>query len=216
MNLLIMGPAGSGKGTMSRKIAKYFGITHVATGDMFRDAIAKQTPVGKEAKDYIDQGKFVPDDVTNRMVKERITMDDCKDGYLLDGYPRNLFQAESFSEIAYQIDNPLDHVINLNIPYEELVKRITGRRICPTCGKIYHVENRPPLVDGVCDRDGSALVQRTDDTEEKLKVRHEDYINQTAPVIDYYREQGLVYDVDATQSIDDVWEIIESYLEAVK
>ncbi|HLV49873.1 MAG TPA: adenylate kinase [Erysipelothrix sp.] len=216
MNLLIMGPAGSGKGTMSRKIAKKFGIPHIATGDMFRDAISKQTPVGKEAKDYLDQGKLVPDEVTNRMVKERITMDDCQNGYLLDGYPRNLFQADAFSEISYQIDNPLDYVINLNIPYDELVKRITGRRICKDCGKIYHIEFNPPKVPGVCDKCGGELYQRTDDTEEKFNVRHEDYINQTEPVIDYYREQGLVHDIDATQSIDKVWSVIEEFLEAVK
>lgn len=214
MNLLIMGPAGSGKGTMSEKIAKKYEIAHIATGDMFREAISKQTPVGKEAKDFIDQGKLVPDDVTNRMVEERITMEDCDDGYLLDGYPRNLEQANAFSAISYQIDKPLDYVINLNIPYEELVRRITGRRLCPTCGAIYHIDFNPPKEEGKCDLDGSELIQRSDDTEEKLKVRYDDYVKLTEPVIEFYREQGLVFDVDANRSIEEVWADIESFLEA--
>ncbi len=216
MNLFIMGPAGSGKGTMSRKIAKKFGIPHIATGDMFREAISKQTPVGKEAKSYIDQGKLVPDDVTNRMVQERITMDDCKNGYLLDGYPRNLAQADAFSELSYQIDNQLDYVINLNIRYEELLRRITGRRICKNCGKIYHVDFNPPKVEGTCDKCGHELYQRSDDTKEEFEVRYQIYLDQTEAVITYYREQGLVHDVDATQSIDSVWAEIEKFLEAVK
>lgn len=216
MNLLIMGPAGSGKGTMSNKIANKFNIAHISTGDMFRDAISKQTPVGIEAKSYMDAGKLVPDDVTNRMVKERIMMDDCVKGYLLDGYPRNSAQADAFNEISYQIDKPLDYVINLNLRYEVLVNRITGRRLCPTCSAIYHVDTNQPKVEGICDIDGSKLYQRTDDTEEKLKVRYDEYLNQTEAVIDFYREQGLVHDIDADQSIEKVWEAVEEFLEAVK
>lgn len=216
MNLLIMGPAGSGKGTMSEKIAKKFNIAHISTGDMFRDAISKQTPVGIEAKNYIDNGQLVPDDVTNRMVKERIMMEDCNEGYLLDGYPRNRVQADAFNEISYMIDKPLDYVINLNLHYDELVSRITGRRLCPTCGAIYHIENKKPKVDGKCDLDGSELYQRSDDTEEKLQVRYNEYLEQTSPVIEYYREQGIVCDIDANQAIDLVWKAIEEFLEAVK
>lgn len=215
MNLLIMGPAGSGKGTMSNKIAKRFNIAHISTGDMFRDAIKKQTPVGVEAKTYIDKGQLVPDDVTNRMVQERIMMEDCANGYLLDGYPRNHAQADAFAEISYTIDKPLDYVINLNLHYEELVKRITGRRLCPTCGAIYHIETNKPKVEGICDNDGSKLVQRSDDTEEKLQVRYSEYLEQTTPVIEFYKEQGIVCDIDADQPIDEVWEAIEKFLEAV-
>ena len=215
MNLLIMGPAGSGKGTMSEKIANKYKIAHISTGDMFRDAISKQTPVGVEAKSYIDAGKLVPDDVTNRMVKERIMMDDTVNGYLLDGYPRNLEQANAFNEIAYQIDKPLDYVINLKIDYSVLVNRITGRRLCPDCGAIYHIKSNKPKVDGVCDVCGGKLYQRSDDTEEKLKVRYDEYLNQTEDVIDFYREQGLVTDIDADQAIEDVWAAIEKFLEAV-
>ncbi len=213
MNLLIMGPAGSGKGTMSKKIADKKHIAHISTGDMFRDAISKQTPVGIEAKSYIDEGKLVPDDVTGRMVKERIMMDDCENGYLLDGYPRNSAQADTFNEIAYQIDKPLDYVINLVLDYEVLVDRITGRRICETCGEIYHIKSRKPKVEGICDNDGGKLYQRSDDTEEKLKVRYDEYLNLTEPVIEYYREQGLVHDFDADQDIESVWKAIEEFLE---
>ena len=215
MNLLIMGPAGSGKGTMSNKIAKRFNIAHISTGDMFRDAIKKQTPVGVEAKTYIDKGQLVPDDVTNRMVQERIMMEDCANGYLLDGYPRNHAQADAFAEISYTIDKPLDYVINLNLHYEELVKRITGRRLCPTCGAIYHIETNKPKVEGICDNDGSKLVQRSDDTEEKLQVRYSEYLEQTTPVIEFYKEQGIVCDIDADKPIDEVWAAIEKFLEAV-
>lgn len=216
MNLLIMGPAGSGKGTMSNKIANKYGIAHISTGDMFRDAISKQTPVGVEAKSYIDAGELVPDDVTNRMVKERIMMPDCQDGYLLDGYPRNRAQADAFEEISYSIDKPIDYVINLDLPYEVLVSRITGRRMCPTCGAIYHIETNKPKVEGICDIDGSELYQRSDDTEEKLQVRYDEYLNQTEPVIAYYREKGIVTDINANQSIDLVWEVIEKFLEEVE
>ncbi len=214
MNLLIMGPAGSGKGTMSEKIANKFNIAHISTGDMFRAAISNQTPVGVEAKSYIDEGKLVPDDVTNRMVKERIMMDDCDNGYLLDGYPRNLAQAHAFNEVAYQIDKPLDFVINLTLDYEVLVDRITGRRLCPDCGAIYHIKSNKPKVEGICDVCGGKLYQRSDDTEEKLKVRYDEYLNQTEPVIEFYREQGLVHDIDADQPIEDVWKAIEEFLEA--
>lgn len=213
MNLLIMGPAGSGKGTMSEKIANKFNIAHISTGDMFREAISNLTPVGVEAKEYIDAGKLVPDDVTNRMVKERIMMDDCDEGYLLDGYPRNLAQAHAFNELAYQIDKPLDFVINLELDYIVLVDRITGRRLCPDCGAIYHITANKPKVEGICDNCGGKLYQRSDDTEEKLKVRYDEYLNQTEPVIDYYREQGLVHDINADQSIEDVWKAIEEFLE---
>lgn len=215
MNLLIMGPAGSGKGTMSEKIANKFKIAHISTGDMFREAISKQTPVGVEAKGYIDQGKLVPDDVTNRMVKERIMMDDCENGYLLDGYPRNLAQAHAFDEVAYQIDKPLDAVINLTLDYDVLVNRITGRRICEDCGAIYHIQSKQPKVEGVCDICGGKLYQREDDTEEKLKVRYEEYLNQTEAVIEFYRENGLVTDINADQAIDEVWADVEKFLEAV-
>ncbi|QIK69808.1 adenylate kinase [Erysipelothrix sp. HDW6C] len=216
MNLLIMGPAGSGKGTMSAQIVEAYGVVHISTGDMFREAIANETPVGLEAKSYMDNGKLVPDSVTDRMVKERISQDDCLNGYLLDGYPRNLSQAHAIEEMAAEINRPIDLVINLVVDYQELVKRITGRRICKTCGAIYHVDFHKPQIEGVCDIDGGALYQRVDDTEEKLAVRFEEYTKQTEPSIEYFREKGLVRDIDASQDAKKVMDDIRNILEAVK
>lgn len=216
MNLLIMGPAGSGKGTMSAHIVELFNVAHISTGDMFREAISNATPVGIEAKSYIDQGKLVPDEVTDRMVKERISKDDCLNGYLLDGYPRNLHQAEALEVMSNDINRPIDLVINLEVEYEELVNRITGRRLCKDCGSIYHIDNNPPKVESKCDICGGELYQRSDDNEEKLQVRFEEYINQTKPVIDYYREKGLVRDVNASQPAENVMNEIKNILEAVK
>lgn len=216
MNILIMGPAGSGKGTMSANIVKEYGIVHISTGDMFREAIANQTPVGLEAKSYIDQGKLVPDDVTDRMVKERISQADCQNGFLLDGYPRNISQAQAIETMAQEIGKPIDLVLNLNVDYDTLVTRITGRRICKTCGAIYHITNNPSKVEGVCDLDGGALYQRSDDTEEKLKVRYQEYVEQTEPSIQYFGTKGLVHDIDADQKAPIVMEDIRRILETVK
>ncbi|CAM3507392.1 adenylate kinase [Erysipelothrix sp. HDW6B] len=216
MNLLIMGPAGSGKGTMSAKIVEEFGIAHISTGDMFRSAIANGTPVGLEAKTYLDNGNLVPDDVTDRMVKERIMQDDTVNGYLLDGYPRNLHQANAVEEMAREIGKPIDLVINLQVNYDTLVKRITGRRLCKTCGAIYNIHYKPSKVENVCDIDGGELYQRSDDTEEKLAVRFEEYTKQTEPSIEYFREKGLVRDIDASQNAEAVMNEIRNILEAVK
>lgn len=215
MNILIMGPAGSGKGTMSKKIIDKYKIAYISTGDMFRDALSKQTPVGLEAKEYIDHGKLVPDDVTCRMVQERVTRGDCDNGYLLDGFPRNLAQAEAFQEMALEINQPIDCVLNLDVEYNELLKRITGRRLCPKCGAIYHIDTRKPKVAGICDLDQTALIQRSDDTEEKFVVRHKAYLEQTLPVIDYYRAQGLVHEINAEKPIDEVIANIFEVLEEI-
>ena len=214
MNLLIMGPAGSGKGTMSAKIVEFLEIPHISTGDMFREAMANETKVGLEAKSYMDQGKLVPDEVTDRIVKERLAQEDVKKGYLLDGYPRNLHQAKALDAMTQELDRQVDLVINLEVPYDELVKRITGRRLCKECGAIYHVDFNPPQVDNVCDVCGGALYQRADDTIEKLQVRMDEYSNKTAPSIEYYREKGLVKDIDGTQSPEIVMNDIKALLEA--
>ena len=216
MNLLIMGPAGSGKGTMSAKIVDLYHITHISTGDMFRAAIANQTPVGVEAKSFIDQGLLVPDDVTNRMVEERIAQDDCANGYLLDGFPRSIAQAMFIEKTAKDINRPIECVINLEIDHEVLVRRITGRRICKACGEIYHIDTKPTKVDGVCDVCGGETYQRSDDTEEGLRVRLAEYVNQTEAAIEFFREKGLVQDVNADQHPDKVIEDIKNILEAVK
>lgn len=216
MNLLIMGPAGSGKGTMSAKIVEAYHIAHISTGDMFRSAIANQTPVGIEAKSYIDEGQLVPDAVTDRMVKERISQDDCLDGYLLDGYPRNIHQAQAVEVMSSEINRPIELVINLVVDYDLLIRRITGRRMCKQCGEIYHIDSKPSKVEGICDLCGGELYQRSDDNEEELKVRYEIYETETAPVIDYFREKGLVKDVNAAQDVELVFKEVLDILEAVK
>ena len=214
MNILIMGPAGSGKGTMSAKIVELLDIPHISTGDMFREAMANETQVGLEAKSFMDQGKLVPDDVTNRIVKERIAQDDCEKGYLLDGYPRNIEQAKALDAMTSELNREVELVINLEVPYDVLVQRITGRRLCKECGAIYHVDFNPPKVDNVCDICGGQLYQRSDDTEEKLKVRIDEYTNQTAPSIEYYREKNLVKDIDGSQAPELVMNDIKKLLEA--
>lgn len=216
MNILIMGPAGSGKGTMSSNIVQEYDIVHISTGDMFRSAIANGTPVGLEAKSYMDKGNLVPDDVTDRMVKERISQEDCVNGFLLDGYPRNINQAHAIEEMAAEIGKPIDLVINLNVDYNTLVTRITGRRICKTCGAIYHVTNKPSKIDGVCDIDGGELYQRSDDTEEKLKIRYNEYVEQTEPSIEYFKSKGLVRDIEADRSAEAVMIDVREVLESVK
>lgn len=216
MNLLIMGPAGSGKGTMSAKIVEAYHIAHISTGDMFRAAIANQTPVGIEAKSYIDHGQLVPDAVTDRMVKERISQDDCQNGYLLDGYPRNIHQAQAVEVMSAEINRPIELVINLIVDYDLLIRRVTGRRMCKECGEIYHMDSKPSKVEGICDLCGGALYQRSDDNEEELKVRYEIYDTETAPVIDYFREKGLVKDVNAAQPVELVFKEVMDILEAVK
>lgn len=213
MNLLIMGPAGSGKGTMSKEIVELINVPHISTGDMFREAMANETKVGLEAKQYMDQGKLVPDEVTDKLVEERLAQKDCENGYLLDGYPRNLHQAKALESITKELNREVDLVINLEVSYEELVKRITGRRLCKNCGAIYHIDFNPPKNEGICDICGGELYQRSDDTEEKLKTRTEEYQNKTKPVIEYYRDKGLVKDINGNPAPDVVRESIKTTLE---
>lgn len=206
MNILIMGGPGAGKGTMSAKIVAEFGLVHISTGDIFRSEIAKQTELGKEAKGYMDKGLLVPDSVTNPMVKSFLEKTDCPNGYLLDGYPRNLAQAEAFDELVKGTDLTVDKVIALEIGFEKLAPRITGRRLCKNCGAIYHMTNKPPKQEGVCDECGGPLYQRKDDTVESLRVRLDEYAQNTEPVLAYYEKQGLVVTINADQSADKVWE----------
>lgn len=213
MNILIMGGPGAGKGTMSAKIVEKFGLVHISTGDIFRSEIAKQTELGLSAKSYMDKGLLVPDEVTNPMVKSFLEKQDCANGYLLDGYPRNLAQAEAFDELVKGSDLEIDKVVTLEIGFDKLAPRITGRRICRNCGEIYHMTNKPSKVEGVCDKCGGELYQRKDDTVESLKVRLEEYSKNTEPVLDYYKEKGLLITINADQSADKVW---ENTLQALK
>ena len=204
MNIVIMGPAGSGKGTVSSAIVEKFGVTHISTGDMFRYNIANNTPLGLKAKTYMDQGKLVPDEVTIEMLAERLSRNDLNHGYLLDGFPRTLDQAKAFEKLETQLNMPIDVVLSMVLPLDMLVSRITGRRVCPKCGASYHITNAKPKTEGICDVCGTPLIQREDDTEEKLMVRLSEHDRNTAPVIEYYESKGLVKEVDASKSILEV------------
>lgn len=214
MNILIMGGPGAGKGTMSSKIVEKFNVNHISTGDIFRSEISNKTELGMLAQSYMDKGLLVPDEVVNNMVKSYLEhLEDKKNGFLLDGYPRTLDQAKAFDALSQGTDLAIDKVIAMEIDFNELASRVTGRRLCKNCGEIYHVVNRPSKEEGVCDVCGGALYQRKDDTEESLKVRLEEYSSQTAPVLDYYDEKGIVKHIDAGQPIDSVWADVLAALE---
>ena len=216
MNNVILGSAGSGKGTMSAKNKEHFQIPHISTGDMFRANIKAGTELGMKAQEYMNAGKLVPDEITVAMVADRLKQPDCQAGYLLDGYPRTLVQAQAFEKLSKEIAKPVEIVINLIVEFDALADRVTGRRNCKGCGAIYHIRNHPSKVEGICDICGSPLTQRADDTEEQLRVRLDEYEKNTRPVLDYYREQGLVVDINATRSIDEVWNDVAAALENVK
>jgi adenylate kinase len=207
-----MGPPGAGKGTQAEKVVSAFGIPHISTGDAFRQAMQEGTPLGRKAKEYVDQGLLVPDDVTNGIVRERLRQDDCRNGFLLDGYPRTIAQAEALDEMLGEMGKRLEHVINLKVDRGLLLARLTGRRICKKCGATYHMVFNPPKREGVCDKCAGELFQRSDDTEEKVGTRLDEYVNKTAPLLDYYREKGLLREVDGEQDIDRVTAAIAAIL----
>ncbi|MBQ7994038.1 MAG: adenylate kinase [Solobacterium sp.] len=213
MNILIMGPAGAGKGTMSDLILKEYDIPHISTGDMLRENVRNNTELGKMAKSYMEAGKLVPDDVINAMVEDRLQQPDCQKGYLLDGFPRTLVQAEEFKKIAEKIGKPVESVIALEVDFDQLVDRITGRRICPKCGAIYHIRNHAPKTEGICDECGAELTQRKDDTVEQLKVRMDEYEKSTKPVIDFFEPLGVVSHINAGQAKDLVFAAVKAALE---
>lgn len=216
LNILIMGPAGSGKGTQSEKIVEKYDIVHLSTGDMFRAAISNESKAGLEAKTYMDEGKLVPDELTIKLVKERLLEDDIKQkGFLLDGFPRTVEQAKALKSLLSEIDMPLNIIIDLNVDQDILAKRITGRRMCKECGAIYHIDSKPPKVDGICDIDGGELYQRSDDTVESLKVRLEEYKNLTAPVREYYENDADIIDINASQSIEEVFTDVDRKIGAL-
>ncbi len=214
MNILIMGGPGAGKGTMSARIVEKFNVNHISTGDIFRSEIGNGTELGLKAKDYMDKGMLVPDELVNNMVKSYLeNLEDKKNGYLLDGYPRTLDQAKAFDELSKNSDLAIDKVIAMDIAFEVLAGRITGRRLCKNCGEIYHLQSKPPKVEGKCDVCGGELYQRKDDTVESLTVRLDEYSKQTAPVLDYYEEQGIVTKINADQPIENVWNDVLNALE---
>ncbi len=212
MNLLIMGGPGAGKGTVSAKIVTQYNILHISTGDIFRSEISKQTDLGLSAKKYIDQGLLVPDEVTNAMVKSFLEKQDTSNGYLLDGYPRTLAQAEAFDKLVKDSSLEIDKVMALDIPFEVLATRITGRRLCKDCGAIYHTTYSPSKVEGVCDNCEGELYQRKDDTLESLEVRLEEYSKNASPILKYYSNKGIVSTIDANQPLELVWKETQAVL----
>lgn len=211
-NIILMGPPGAGKGTLAKQLKEEFSLVHISTGDMFRDAIKAQTELGKLAQQYIDAGHLVPDEVTIGLVKERLSQDDCAAGFLLDGFPRTLPQAEALSVLTKEISREIDVVVNLDCDNDELVRRISGRRVCKNCGAPFHVVTMKPKVDGVCDLCGGPLYQRKDDNEESLKVRLGHYVSETKPLLDYYANLGLLKSFNSLQGKEALFDEVSSFL----
>lgn len=201
MKLVLLGPPGAGKGTMAVRAKEYFGIPHISTGDLFRNAIKNETELGKKVKEILASGGLVPDSVTIEMVKERLAESDCEKGFILDGFPRTIAQAEALADLT-----ELDAVVNFIVPEEVVVKRLSGRRMCKSTGRIYHIVYDPPKVEGIDDETGEPLFQRPDDKEEAIVHRLEVYKAQTEPLIEFYRGKGLIKDVDASTTPDEAFE----------
>ncbi|WP_319506737.1 adenylate kinase [uncultured Methanolobus sp.] len=214
MNIALFGPPGAGKGTQAKELSKHYNIPHISTGDILRANVRDGTELGIKAKEYMDKGELVPDEVLIGLIRNRLTEPDCGTGYLLDGYPRTIPQADALGEILNEISKPLDAVINIEVTEEELVKRLSGRRSC-TCGESYHLMFNPPKQEGLCNACGSELYQRDDDKEEVIRQRLSVYNDKTKPLIDYYGNAGLLVNVDGTASVDsvlaDICKIMDQY-----
>lgn len=213
MNIVLMGLPGAGKGTQADKIIEKYDIPHISTGDMFRAAMKNGTELGLEAKSYIDKGALVPDEVTIGIVRERLAEPDCNQGFLLDGFPRTIEQAEALDQILADLGRKVEHVINIKVEEDELVKRLTGRRICKVCGSSYHLVFNPPKVEGVCDKDGGELYQRADDNLETVSNRLEVNIKQSQPLLDFYNNKQVLTDIDGQKDINDVFADVDALLE---
>jgi adenylate kinase len=213
MRLVFLGAPGAGKGTQAKRLVEKYGIPQISTGDLLRAAVAAGTALGKEAKSYMDRGELVPDSVVLGMVKERLSQDDCKKGFILDGFPRNVAQAEALDKMLAEMNMPLDIALNLDVPFDDLMKRLTGRRTCKSCGQMYNVYYSPSKVEGKCDKCGGELFQRDDDKEETIRKRLEVYKAQTEPLIDYYSKKGILKSVSGTGSIDEIFNSICAILE---
>lgn len=212
MRLILLGPPGAGKGTQASSIVAEYGITHISTGDIFRHNIKNETELGKKVKSYLDKGQLVPDELTIDLVWDRLSKDDCKKGFLLDGFPRTINQAEALQKGLEERGLKLDKVINIDVDKNILVKRLSGRRVCKNCGETYHIDNKPTLKDGVCDKCSGEVIQRADDNEKTVLNRIEVYEKQTFPLIDFYKNLGLILTVDGTLSIEDVFSQIKESL----
>lgn len=214
MNIVLMGLPGAGKGTQADKIVEKYDIPHISTGDMFRAAISNGTELGLEAKSYMDKGALVPDEVTIGIVRERLSQPDCDQGFLLDGFPRTIEQAEELDNILSALGKSVEHVINIEVAKEELVKRLTGRRICKVCGSSYHLIFNPPQEEGKCDKDGGELYQRADDNPETVNNRLEVNIKQSQPLLDFYKAKNVLTDIDGQKDINVVFADVDALLKS--
>ena len=212
MKIVMLGAPGAGKGTQAKMIAEKYSIPHISTGDIFRANIKEGTPLGLEAKSYMDQGKLVPDELTVKILLDRVAKDDCKNGYVLDGFPRTIPQANVLKEALEKTNDKIDYAINVDVPDENIVRRMSGRRACVTCGATYHIEHVPPKTEGICDKCGSNLILRDDDKPETVLNRLKIYHEQTQPLIDFYNNEGILKEVDGTIDVKDVFENITKIL----
>ncbi len=212
MKIVMLGAPGAGKGTQAKMIAEKYTIPHISTGDIFRANIKEGTPLGLEAKSYMDQGKLVPDELTVKILLDRVSKDDCKNGYVLDGFPRTIPQANVLKEALAKQNDKIDYAINVDVPDENIVRRMSGRRACVTCGATYHIEHVPPKTEGICDKCGSTLILRDDDKPDTVLNRLKVYHDQTQPLIDFYNNEGILKEVDGTIDVKDVFESIVKIL----
>lgn len=216
MNIVFLGPPGAGKGTQAKILIEKYGIPQISTGDMLREHRAKGTELGKKAQEYMDKGQLVPDEIILGMVKERLSQPDCEKGFILDGFPRTVAQAEALDSLLAEMGKKLDVALALVVPDELLVERLTGRRTCKSCGMMYHIKYKPPKVEGKCDHCGGELYQRPDDNEETVRNRLKVYHESTAPLIDYYNKKGILKEIDGSKSIEEITTQIISILEGKK
>lgn len=216
MRIVLLGPPGAGKGTQAAFISSVFNIPHISTGDMFRENLKNETPLGLKAKKYMDAGDLVPDDLVIALAEDRLARKDCENGYLLDGFPRTVSQANALDAFNTNMKTEIDCAIDIAVPYDLLVDRITGRRSCPKCGSIYHITNHPPKQKDICDHDNTALIQREDDKAETVKNRMDVYNNESNPLLDFYRNCGKLIEINGNQSSKEVERSIAAVLEAVK
>lgn len=212
MKIIMLGAPGAGKGTQAKQIASKYEIPHISTGDIFRANIKEGTALGMEAKSYMDKGQLVPDELTVKILLDRVSKDDCKNGYVLDGFPRTIPQADVLDKAVSELNDKIDFAINVDVPDENIIRRMSGRRACLNCGATYHIVNVPPKKEGICDACDSKLVVRDDDKEETVKARLVAYHEQTQPLIDYYNNKGILKEVDGTKDMNDVFADIVNIL----
>ena len=209
MKIIMLGAPGAGKGSQASRIAKEYQLPHISTGDIFRANLKEETELGKRAKSFMDKGELVPDDITIAMLLDRIHKEDCKNGYILDGFPRTIPQAEALKEALAKKDEKIDLALDVEASDELIIKRIAGRRTCPACGAIYHIVTLPPKTEGICDRCGADLIQRKDDNEETVKNRLKIYHEVTEPLISYYKKEGILEEIDGAEELDKVFEKVK-------